>query len=196
MGVFELYYNALYDWAQSQSPKFSINSIRDRIIYEGCATSTTEQWFGFNVKKLWSLFVRGPIALGACVVESETDFVIAIARDLNPQQRRIALTKELMRAFDAPAERATDSEKMRSTFKFLSGTTRTIGSIEASEGEAFYRVLGVLCPETERQDYLKQKLSGDVTDYEADFEFAAKLHLPQFVCSTLLDENFIERLEL
>lgn len=189
-------YNDLYDWAQSQSTKVSTNCIRDQIISKGCATSITERWFGFNVEKLWGLFVRGPITLGACVVETDLDFVIAIARDLNPQERRIALTKELMHVFDAKKERATDPEKVDSIFKFLSGTTRTIGEVEASEGRAFYRALGVLCPEQERQEYIKQKLSGDVTDYEADFEFAAKLHLPQFVCGALLDDKFIERLEL
>jgi hypothetical protein len=185
-------YKDLYDWAQAQSPKVSTNFIREQVLNNTDISNITERWYGFDIRVLWGLCLRGPFQLGAYNLKDDTEFLIVIARDLDQAQRRIALTKEIMHVYDSLSERANNKLKMGAIFRYLLGTTTEIGAIEKTESRAFYRALGILCPESDRQDYILAKSKGEVRDYE----FAARLQVPEFVCGALRDDDFIDRLEL
>ena len=117
--------------------------------------------------------------------------VIVVCRGMNRCWTRFIIVKELMHLLDG-AESATDTgEKFDRVLTEIGGSTVKQSAATNAEISAWWKALAVLCPERVRQDLLKEKELGHITDYGV----ALRLRIPEFYVPHLLSKDFPARIE-
>ena len=90
------------------------------------------------------------------------------------------------------AESATDTgETFDRVLTEIGGSTVKQSAATNAEISAWWKALAVLCPERVRQDLLKEKELGHITDYGV----ALRLRIPEFYVPYLLSKDFPARIE-
>lgn len=143
---------------------------------------------GMNPKMIRGMFVTAenvshPFAKHA---NGPGGAVVVIARDLNYCWKRLVQVKELMHYFDTPVQLVGTPEDLEALVSDLA--LRVPGTSEAANSEALalWRALGVLCPEAQRQEFLRERNVGAITD----IEIAQFLKIPESYVPHLFRPNF------
>ena len=99
--------------------------------------------------------------------------------------RRMVLTNEPMHAFDEDDELADTPEKFDFQVESLLSPGKAISAQFKAESKAFWRALGILCPEARRSSYAAQLDEGQISLPV----FAAALQIPvQYVRNYFRDD--------
>lgn len=120
--------------------------------------------------------------------------VIIISREIHAKSLngnycwdRFITTKEMMHMFDEKLEMADSGDKFEEILNALIMREYKGGDdVVDSEIKAHWRALAVLCPETLRQQFIKDVDSGKLTNYDV----ALKLRIPEQYVPQLLDTAF------
>lgn len=112
--------------------------------------------------------------------------IIAVARTLNYCWSRFAVIKELMHLFDAPLEQVNTADEFESLIGEFVVPIPSRSLAMNCEIKAFWMALGVVCPETVRQDLQRQRELGKKTD----LQIAQLLKIPTAYIPSLFDAHF------
>lgn len=116
---------------------------------------------------------------------------ICYCQSLNdtPQQRRYALTKELMHAFDEQEAWAKDKEAFKRLISDIQNNPLPADRNEVfkSELSTRWKALVALCPREVRDRLTSEFKSGAIEDYE----IAAIFGLPEWLVKYIVDDYFV-----
>ncbi len=112
--------------------------------------------------------------------------VIAYSRSLNYCWTRFVIIKELMHYFDQPLERVTTSEELGALLSEFSAPQIERSPAMDSEVKALWMALGIMCPESLRQEFESQLAQGQVTEPE----IAQRLKMPLSFVPLLFDPQY------
>lgn len=179
-------YASLYLFVQGLTPPVSRNQIvpkveelagrRVRVIKSGLDISVTR---GFYVPctNTDHVFVRQ--------AGGGRD-IIVLARDNNRCWERFVLFKELMHMFDAPLERTSSAVEFEDLLEEFVAPKTTRSLQMNSEAWAFWKALGLCCPETERVRLSKEYAAGTMTA----MQIAQHLKIPEQCIPPLFDQDY------
>ncbi|RFF51740.1 hypothetical protein D0A35_05660 [Xanthomonas campestris] len=94
--------------------------------------------------------------------------------------------KELMHLFDTPTQLVGTPEDLEALVSDLALAVPLSTEAGRSEALALWRALGVLCPEAQRQEFLRKRNLGAITD----LEIAEQLKIPERYVPHLFRPNF------
>jgi len=178
-------YEILYNEVQDLEPKISTKMLRNRALDLTQFTKIKEQWTGIIDKKIIrGFFIEGP--MGPPVPLKRDEALIVLVRGLEKDWRRLVYTKELMHVFDRPEEKANTPEKYDLQAQRYSDPTAEASSYYKASITAYWRALGLLCPEKHRLDY-KRAIEADEMSIEV---VAAKLKIPARHVLELFRDDF------
>lgn len=114
--------------------------------------------------------------------------LIVVARDLNYCWERFVIIKELMHYFDTPLEQVSSADEFNSLLDSFTASAPSLDRSEAfnSEITGFWMALGVLCPETKRQELLRSHEQSDLPF----IEIARLLRIPEQYVPHLFTPNY------
>jgi hypothetical protein len=126
-------------------------------------------------------------------VQQAGSCVVVTARELNHCWERFVFIKELMHAFDNPAEATDSGDAFDTLLQELSGPSGPSGTSPQTESEfkCFWMALGVLCPENQRLDYA-QRLNANQID---DYAIALELRIPKAYVPRLFEPRYKTNIE-
>lgn len=111
---------------------------------------------------------------------------IVVARDLNHCWQRFVVIKELMHLFDTDLEKLGNAEELEGLVTELVTPQPTRSIAVASEVTAFWRAIGIMCPEGKRQEFQRlrdaQKMS--------DLTIATEIRMPVLLVPSLFEANY------
>lgn len=178
-------YSELYKRVQAREPKISSRWLRDEVISITSITKVCEQWTGvIDSKILRGFWIEGP--LGPPVPLLENEALIVLPRGLDKPQRRFVYTKELMHAFDEPEEKADTPEKFDLQVEKFGDPSKDTSPMFRAEAKAFWRALGVLCPEKYRLEAKQLLLNNEVDEAIV----ASRLKIPVNYVRELMRDEF------
>ena len=104
---------------------------------------------------------------------------------------RFITVKEMMHVFDTQAECSYTGEKFEAILNSFLINYDGSSAVVESEIKAFWRALGVLCPERYRLAFLDAVRSGTMTNYDA----ALKFRIPEQYVPFLWHDRYLEMLK-
>jgi hypothetical protein len=182
-------YRALYEYAQ----QLSIPVSRKILIEKVCELTGKKQPRACK-SAMDETYVRGYfVAPGVITNNRLKDFndgrpLIVVNRGLNRCWERFVFVKELMHYFDSPLENVSSGDEFDALLNSFTASAPDSERSDAfnSELKSFWMALGVLCPETIRQEYVRQKEHDSITD----LEIATALRIPQLYITHLSLPNY------
>jgi len=171
-------FSQLYDEVQKLEYPVSTRWLREHAIKFSTITAVKEQWSGLiNPEIIRGFYIEGPI--GPPIPLAENESLITLARAMckgrqGDYWRRFVYTKELMHVFDEDEEKASDAAKFDLQIERFADFNAPMSPQYRAETKAFWRALGVLCPEKSRKDLCSQLEQGNVSIEVV----AASLRLP------------------
>ncbi len=191
-GAFIMSYEKIYKEIQSLTAPISTKLLKDRAMLYSSIKTIKEQWSSvIEAENLRGFYIEGP--LGPPIPLLDNEALIGLSRAMctghqGKYYRRFVFTKELMHVFDTPDEKTDTAEKFdRQIDKFGNPDAKPSEGFR-SEAKAFWRALGVLCPESKRLEY-KSELDADKVSIEV---VAASLRLPTGFVRELFRTDFAE----
>lgn len=112
--------------------------------------------------------------------------IILLARDLNYCWERFVYVKELMHVFDEENEKTNTPELFEALIDEFGAAGVTPSAQMLSEFASFWRALGVLCPENQREQFERERRELKIDDYE----IALRLRIPQQYVPRLFEPRF------
>lgn len=108
--------------------------------------------------------------------------------DHHPSERRYALTKELMHAFDTDAQRADSREKFVALMREIQNRPmpQHESAMFKSEMDTRWMAVLVLCPKRFRDQYLEPYRKGQI----AAFDIAEIFRIPEWVVPFAMDDYY------
>jgi len=175
--------------------RISTNWLRERAIAFSEITAVREQWSGaVDAVFLRGFYIEGPMGPPVPIAAHQALIVLSRTMCLGAQgeyMRRFILTKELMHVFDTEEEKANNKEKFDQQIRRLKDPSAAANQQHQAELKAYWRALGVLCPEEKRLEYKallqEDKISWDVV--------AASLRIPIAQVRLIMDDKFEQFLE-
>lgn len=115
--------------------------------------------------------------------------VVVLARDQEPAWDRLVFVKEALHLLDDPIEATDSGDELEAQLNELTGPGNPIRSPQMkAELQCYWMALSLLCPETRRQEFIKQREAGEITDYDV----ALGLRIPEKAAQRLFLPNFLE----
>lgn len=112
--------------------------------------------------------------------------VVVISRSLNHCWERFVTIKELMHLFDGELEKVGAGEELESLITEMVGPQPDRSIAMLSEIRAFWRAMGIMCPEGKRQEFRRMRDAGKITN----LEIATQLLMPELHVPSLFDQNY------
>lgn len=112
--------------------------------------------------------------------------IILLARDLNYCWERFVYVKELMHVFDAENAKTNTPELFQSLIDEFGAANETPSDQMLSEFASFWRALGILCPEKQREQFERERTDLKIDDYE----IALRLRIPQQYVPRLFEPRY------
>ena len=179
-------YSDLYKAVQEKEPKIGSRWLREEVIKITDINKVCEQWTAvLDDHKLRGFWIEGP--MNPPVPLKDHEALIVLARKLDKPWRRFVYTKELMHAFDEPHEKADSAEKFDIQAEKFGDPTKESSPMFRAEGKAFWRALGVLCPESYRLE-AKEKIKADEI---SETIVASRLKIPVNYVRELMRDDFL-----
>jgi len=182
-------YGDLYDACQA-APSVGRKLFRD-LIGQGCGVRIKVAKTDMDVSVCRGMFLS-PQNTKHRIVQQLGCAVVVMARNGNNRcWERLVETKEYMHVFDGVDEATDSGDEFNLLLKeFTVGASLQRSPQMMGEIKAFWRALGVLCPETHRQQLIKDKEAG-LSDYQA----ALRLKIPELYIPSLFEPWFLETMQ-
>jgi hypothetical protein len=178
-------YKLLYEFSQTLSPKISRRDIRAKSLEITGIPTIRHCVNSMDINVCRGMYLT-PKNEANKIVSNIGKHVIVTARGLNYCWERFIYVKELMHVFGSSAEATDSGAKFETLLNEFSKPSNTTSDPMKSEIDAFWMALGVLCPESKRQEFLSQRAANEIDDYSIACtlripeEYVPQLFVPQF----------------
>jgi hypothetical protein len=180
-------YKLLYDHCQILTPKISRRDIRAKSleltgipVIKHCINS-------MDVNVCRGMYLT-PKNDASKIVSNIGKHVIVTARGLNYCWERFVYVKELMHVFGGMNDATDSGDKFEILLNEFSNPSNTPSESMKSEIDAFWMALGVLCPETKRQEFLRKRVANEIDDYS----IACTLRIPEEYVPQLFVTSYLK----
>jgi hypothetical protein len=183
-------YARLYGEVQNAQSPISTRWLKDRALHYSSITAIREQWSGLiDPSALRGFYIEGP--LGPPIPLAEHESLIVLSREMclshqGAYWRRFVYTKELMHVFDEEDEKAGDEKTFDIQIEKFKDPSKEMSPQFRAESKAFWRALGLLCPEVQRKMFMDQVAAGALSPDVV----AASLRIPGRFIRELLRADF------
>ena len=190
-------YKNLYDYCQEQTIPISRKVLKSKLLEvtgkEKLAFAVSSN---LNPKDVRGMFLsvgsdNAWAAQHGCDVVVLSRGIWAKSEGGNYCWDRFITCKEMMHLFDTEDEISDTGEKFDQILSAFFMTFDGNSPIVNSEIKGFWRALGVLCPERQRQEFAQKVSAGNMTNYDV----ALKLRIPEQYVGQLLSDRFINGIE-
>jgi hypothetical protein len=178
-------YKELYAFCQTLSPKISRRDIRKKSLELTSVPRIRHVRTTMDTAISRGYFLR-PQNSAHPIVSAIGNHAIVTARDLNYCWERFVYVKELMHLFSLAAQATDTGDKFESLLNEFAGPSTVASPQMEAELVAFWMALGVMCPESKRIEYEKQRAASEIDDYS----IALDLRIPQQYVPRLFDRRY------
>jgi hypothetical protein len=182
-------YKAIYDSIQQRDLHIERNFIRDQVLATVCVDSVRIVASGLDTSIVRGLYLSAKNA-DHPLVRQMGGHVIVVARSLNRCWQRFVTVKELMHMLDEQHESTDNGDSFDKVLSELSAPSASYSPQTLSEINAFWKALGVLCPERQRLQFKADRQNNKIDDYS----IALQLRIPEFYVQRLMDDRFEKKI--
>ncbi|MET4570627.1 hypothetical protein [Rhodanobacter soli] len=141
---------------------------------------------GISTEKLLGFFVRPGEGIAGLPNLTAAAPTIVVSRSLNYCWERFVCIKEMMHLFDDELQKLGTAEEFESLITEMIGPLLNRSLAGESEVIAFWRAMGIMCPEAQRQEFHRLRDAKKITD----LQIAQNLRMPELHVPSLFDPNY------
>lgn len=179
-------YAALHDFCQSQDIPISRSQLYPKIKKLCGIEKLVIRKTGMCVDNVLGFFVRPGTEIAAMPNWVPGVATVVVSRDLNYCWERFVVIKELMHLFDSELDKLGAAEEFESLIAEMIGPLPERSVAMESEIVAFWRAIGIVCPEAKRQEFHRQRDAGRTSN----LDIATALRMPELYVSALFEPNY------
>jgi hypothetical protein len=185
-------YQRLYNYIQALPIHIKRDLIRDKVLE---IAQVPRSDFKFIATTLDARICRGIyIAPGSNNPLAIKPNVVAVARGLNRCWTRFVYIKELMHLLDGPTSATDTGDLFEQVLAQLTSPSILSPTLQTkAELEAFWKALGVICPEEIRLRFKQDRMNGHISDYDIALQLRIPaLYVPKLF-STAYEQIIVNR---
>lgn len=180
-------YQEFHKFAQTLTPKIQRNNLRDKVLELTGIPKIRTAMTPLDPTVCRGFYLSAKNQSNTLVKQHGCHLIVLPQKGiLNPCWERFVYVKELMHAFDDPAEATDSGNAFETVLNELQSGGSEISPQTKSELKCFWMALASLCPEVHRAEFEVQRRAGHIDD----FGIATKLKIPKQYVPHLFSQRF------